>query len=142
MPLRPWKTKSSREVYRNRWMSVREDLAEMPDGRETIYGVITTGECVGVLPFLDASTVVMTRQYRYVSRRLAFEMPTGAMHEGESREAAALVKDFRGFRAVNGVELKVRRGAVHALIGPNGAGKTTVFNLLTKFLEPTSGRIS
>lgn len=57
-------------------------------------------------------------------------------------EAAALVKEFRGFRAVNGVELKVRRGAVHALIGPNGAGKTTVFNLLTKFLEPTSGRIS
>lgn len=56
-------------------------------------------------------------------------------------ETAALSKDFRGFRAVNGVDLKVRRGAVHALIGPNGAGKTTVFNLLTKFLEPTAGRI-
>lgn len=56
-------------------------------------------------------------------------------------ETAGLVKDFRGFRAVNGVDLAVRRGTVHALIGPNGAGKTTVFNLLTKFLEPTAGRI-
>jgi len=52
-----------------------------------------------------------------------------------------LKKEFRGFVAVNGVDLRVRRGAIHALIGPNGAGKTTVFNLLTKFLEPTAGRI-
>ncbi|MFC4352510.1 ABC transporter ATP-binding protein [Fodinicurvata halophila] len=56
-------------------------------------------------------------------------------------EAEGLTKQFRGFYAVNGVNLKVRRGSIHALIGPNGAGKTTVFNLLTKFLEPTSGRI-
>ncbi|MBL8490019.1 MAG: ABC transporter ATP-binding protein, partial [Rhodocyclaceae bacterium] len=48
---------------------------------------------------------------------------------------------FKGFVAVNGVDLKVRRGHIHALIGPNGAGKTTCFNLLTKFLEPTSGSI-
>ena len=53
-----------------------------------------------------------------------------------------LVKDFKGFTAVNEVSLKVRRGSIHALIGPNGAGKTTVFNLLTKFLIPSSGRIS
>jgi len=39
------------------------------------------------------------------------------------------------------VNLKIRRGAIHALIGPNGAGKTTCFNLLTKFLEPTRGSI-
>ena len=56
-------------------------------------------------------------------------------------ETHALVREFRGFVAVNGVDLKVRRGEIHALIGPNGAGKTTVFNLLTKFLTPTSGRI-
>ena len=54
---------------------------------------------------------------------------------------SGLTKEFRGFSAVNGVDLTVRRGTIHALIGPNGAGKTTVFNLLTKFLEPTSGRI-
>src|SRR5262245_60907780 len=56
-------------------------------------------------------------------------------------ETQGLTKEFRGFVAVNGVDLKVRRGTIHALIGPNGAGKTTCFNLLTKFLIPTSGRI-
>jgi branched-chain amino acid transport system ATP-binding protein len=54
---------------------------------------------------------------------------------------SGLSKDFRGFAAVSGVDLRVRRGTIHALIGPNGAGKTTVFNLLTKFLEPSAGRI-
>jgi branched-chain amino acid transport system ATP-binding protein len=52
-----------------------------------------------------------------------------------------LSKAFKGFVAVAGVDLTVQRGTIHALIGPNGAGKTTVFNLLTKFLVPTSGRI-
>ena len=56
-------------------------------------------------------------------------------------ETRDLVREFKGFVAVNGVNLKVHRGHIHALIGPNGAGKTTVFNLLTKFLIPTSGRI-
>lgn len=56
-------------------------------------------------------------------------------------DARGLRKEFRGYVAVNGVDLDVRRGTIHALIGPNGAGKTTVFNLLTKFLVPTSGRI-
>ena len=52
-----------------------------------------------------------------------------------------LTKEFRGFVAVAGVDLKVRRGTIHALIGPNGAGKTTVFNLLTRFLPATRGKI-
>jgi len=56
-------------------------------------------------------------------------------------EAAGLGKSFRGFHAVKGVNLRVRRGTVHALIGPNGAGKTTCFNLLTRFLPVSSGRI-
>lgn len=56
-------------------------------------------------------------------------------------EATGLVKEFKGFVAVNDVTLKVKRGHIHALIGPNGAGKTTCFNLLTKFLEPTRGSI-
>jgi branched-chain amino acid transport system ATP-binding protein len=56
-------------------------------------------------------------------------------------ETAGLSKEFAGFTAVRGVDLKVRRGTIHALIGPNGAGKTTVFNLLTKFLEPSAGQI-
>ncbi|QHE84702.1 ABC transporter ATP-binding protein [Hydrogenophaga sp. BPS33] len=56
-------------------------------------------------------------------------------------ETRGLVKSFGGFRAVDSVDLSVERGTIHALIGPNGAGKTTCFNLLTKFLEPTSGTI-
>ena len=55
--------------------------------------------------------------------------------------AHGLTKEFAGFVAVGGVDISVRRGTVHALIGPNGAGKTTCFNLLTKFLQPTRGRI-
>jgi branched-chain amino acid transport system ATP-binding protein len=56
-------------------------------------------------------------------------------------ETIGLGKSFKGFSAVTDVNLKVARGAIHALIGPNGAGKTTCFNLLTKFLEPSSGQI-
>jgi branched-chain amino acid transport system ATP-binding protein len=56
-------------------------------------------------------------------------------------ETQGLSKEFLGFCAVQNVDLRVRRGSVHALIGPNGAGKTTVFNLLTRFLQPTAGTI-
>jgi branched-chain amino acid transport system ATP-binding protein len=56
-------------------------------------------------------------------------------------ETEDLTKEFAGFVAVNGVALRVARGTIHALIGPNGAGKTTCFNLLTKFLSPSRGRI-
>ena len=61
-----------------------------------------------------------------------------AEHILETRD---LTKEFKGFVAVENVNLKVRRGSIHALIGPNGAGKTTVFNLLTKFIIPTRGSI-
>lgn len=63
------------------------------------------------------------------------------MSEDIILSTSGLTKEFAGFTAVNGVDLKVRRGSIHALIGPNGAGKTTCFNLLTKFLAPTKGSI-
>ena len=56
-------------------------------------------------------------------------------------ETRNLTKEFKGFTAVSDVNLRVRRGSIHALIGPNGAGKTTCFNLLTKFHAPSSGAI-
>ena len=56
-------------------------------------------------------------------------------------ETRGLTKEFKGFVAVDKVDLRVQRGTIHALIGPNGAGKTTCFNLLTKFLKPTAGQI-
>jgi ADP-ribose pyrophosphatase len=85
----PWEQKSTRQIYQNPWISLREDLVELPDGRTTIYGVVTCGECVGVLPFLDRQTVLMIKQYRYVAKRVTWEMPTGGLHAGEAREEAA-----------------------------------------------------
>ena len=60
---------------------------------------------------------------------------------GTILETIGLRKEFSGFAAVNEVDLRVRRGHIHALIGPNGAGKTTCFNLLSKFLQPSAGTI-
>lgn len=85
----PWQTRSSRVVYQNPWIRVDEDQVQLPDGRTTLYGVVRCGECVGVLPFLDAETVVLIRQYRYVARGVYWEMPTGGVHPGEGLEAAA-----------------------------------------------------
>ena len=84
----PWRRLTTRPVYENRWIRVREDQVALPDGRTTIYGVVECGGCVGVLPFLDASTVVLVGQYRYVFGGFFWEMPTGGMKPGESEEAA------------------------------------------------------
>lgn len=90
MPPKLWKTLSSRLVYENPWTRVREDIAEMPNGKTTIYGVIECGDCVGVLPFVDDNHVVMVRQYRYVfGENHRWEMPTGGVKPGESLEEAA-----------------------------------------------------
>jgi branched-chain amino acid transport system ATP-binding protein len=66
---------------------------------------------------------------------------TGTVADDTILATQGLTKEFKGFVAVKGVDLTVRRGTIHALIGPNGAGKTTCFNLLTHFLTPTRGRI-
>lgn len=90
MPPRAWRTLSSRLVYENPWTRVREDIAEMPNGKTTVYGVIEIGDCVGVLPFLDDDHVVMVRQYRYVfGEDHRWEMPTGGVKPGETLEEAA-----------------------------------------------------
>jgi ADP-ribose pyrophosphatase len=85
----PWQTRSSRPVYENHWIKLREDVALLPDGRTTIYGVVDCAECVGVLPFVDADTVLLVGQYRYVAQGFYWEIPTGGMHPGESPEQAA-----------------------------------------------------
>lgn len=85
----PWQTLSSRQIYTNPWLSLREDRVLLPDRRTTVYGVVTCGQCVGVLPFIDANTVLLIKQYRYVSRRVTWEMPTGGVHSEETVEEAA-----------------------------------------------------
>lgn len=90
MPPKPWKTLSSRQVYQNPWTRLREDIAEMPNGKTTIYGVVECGECVGVLPFIDNQHVVLVRQYRYVfGENSRWEMPTGGVKSGETLIEAA-----------------------------------------------------
>lgn len=85
MKPRRWITLSSRPIYANPWMSLREDVAQMPDGGTTIYGVVTFGDCVGVVPFVDDDNVLLVRQYRYVQgENHRWEIPTGGVHEGES----------------------------------------------------------
>jgi len=89
LPL-PWKTLTTREIYRNPWIRLREDLVEMPNGRTTIYGVCEMNACVGVLPFLDDEHVVMVRQYRHVfGESHRWEMPTGGCKPGEPPAAGA-----------------------------------------------------
>jgi ADP-ribose pyrophosphatase len=84
----PWRTVSTRQVYANPWIRLREDVAEMPDGRTTLYGVVECRPCVGVLPFLDERTVVLVGQYRYVAGDFFWEMPTGGIKPGETEEDA------------------------------------------------------
>jgi ADP-ribose pyrophosphatase len=97
-----WKTLKSREVYKNPWMSLREDIVEMPDRRRTIYGVVTFGECVGVVPFVDDNHIILVRQYRYVQgENHRWEIPTGGVNEEESIEQAAQreLAEEAGYRA-------------------------------------------
>lgn len=110
MPPKAWKTLSSREIYHNKWMRLREDLAEMPDGRTTIYGVCSFGQCVGVLPFIDDEHVVLVRQYRYVQHEdFRWEMPTGGIKAGESPEQAAQreLSEEAGYKAARLLPINV-----------------------------------
>jgi len=88
-PRTPWRRTSTRPVYDNPWISVREDTVELPDGRTTVYGVVHCNECVGILPFLDRDTVLLVGQYRYVAGDFFWEMPTGGQHAGETATEAA-----------------------------------------------------
>src|ERR1044071_2021144 len=85
----PWKTVSTRPIYANAWMRVREDIAELPDGRHTIYGVVESKPAVGVLPFLDDESIVLVGQYRYVFGSFSWGSPTGAHERGETEREAA-----------------------------------------------------
>ncbi len=84
-----WKTRSLRGAYQNRWMNVTERVVTLPSGHVTLYGVVETAACVGVLPVLPNGDVLLVRQFRYVARRFTWEMPTGGVHAHESLAEAA-----------------------------------------------------
>jgi branched-chain amino acid transport system ATP-binding protein len=71
---------------------------------------------------------------RGAETRYSFEVPIALAAKGVARS-------FRGFRALDGVDLTVEEGEIHAILGPNGAGKTTLFNCLSGVLQPTEGSV-
>ena len=103
MKPKPWKTLSSRPVYENRWMQLREDVAEMPNGRTTIYGVVTFGDCVGVVPFVDADAGPPGPPVplRAGARTIAGRSPPAGSRQGETLEEAAQreLAEEAGYRA-------------------------------------------
>ena len=84
MQRNPWKTKSSRVVYENPWVRVREDEVIRPDGRPGIYGVIEIRPSVGVVAMNEKNEVVLVGQWRYSVNRYSWEIPRGGSHSGET----------------------------------------------------------
>jgi 8-oxo-dGTP pyrophosphatase MutT (NUDIX family) len=85
----PWTTQSSRVVYDNPWITVREDAVVRPDGADGIYGVITTRVATGVVAVTDDDRVVLVGQWRYPLRRYSWEIVEGGTDDGETPEQAA-----------------------------------------------------
>jgi len=84
VPDNPWKTKSSRVVYENAWISVREDEVIRPDGNPGIYGVVYIRPSIGVVAMSDRDEVVLVGQWRYSVNRYSWEVPRGGSHPGEA----------------------------------------------------------
>ena len=88
-PAQPWSARDRREVYRNPWLRLEEHVVDLPNGANTLYGIVHCSPCVGMLPFVDADTVLLVGQWRYIIGRGTWEMPTGANHPDETPEQAA-----------------------------------------------------
>ncbi len=80
----PWKTHSSRIVYKNAWIRVREDEVTRPDGGAGIYGVIEIRPSIGVVALNDRDEIVLVGQWRYPHNRYSWEIPRGGSHVGET----------------------------------------------------------
>lgn len=97
----PWRTLSTREVYDNNWIKVREDEVIRPDGELGIYGVVHYKNiAVGVLA-VEGDSIYLVGQYRYVLDRYSWEIPEGGCAEGEDILCAARreLEEETGLRA-------------------------------------------
>jgi 8-oxo-dGTP pyrophosphatase MutT (NUDIX family) len=83
VPDNPWRTKSSKIVYENAWIRVREDQVTRPDGGPGIYGVIEIRPSVGVVAINDRDEIALVGQWRYAVNRYSWEVPRGGSHFGE-----------------------------------------------------------
>ena len=96
-----WHRLSRRQIFQSRFLTLHGDRVRTPTGGEADYGVVETGHCVGVLPFVDADNVLMVRQHRYIAGRFTWEMPTGGVDGEEPVEHAAQreLAEEAGYRA-------------------------------------------
>jgi 8-oxo-dGTP pyrophosphatase MutT (NUDIX family) len=85
----PWRTVGSRTVYRNPWLSVREDRVIRPDGTDGIYGVVEIAPSCGIVAIGDDGRIALVGQWRYVHGRFSLEIPTGGSEAGETPLDAA-----------------------------------------------------
>jgi 8-oxo-dGTP pyrophosphatase MutT (NUDIX family) len=91
----PWTTNSSRVVYQNTWISVREDHVIRPDGNPGIYGVVDMRPSIGVLAMNDRDEVVLAGQWRYALNRYSWEIPRGGSHPGETDMLAVAQRELK-----------------------------------------------
>jgi 8-oxo-dGTP pyrophosphatase MutT (NUDIX family) len=86
----PWTTNSTRLVYENPWIKVREDKVIQPDGKPGIYGVVQfKNTAIGVLPIDEEGKICLVGQYRYAIESYSWEIPEGGCVEGEDHLDAA-----------------------------------------------------
>jgi ADP-ribose pyrophosphatase len=85
------KTLSSREVYRNRWMSVREDQIERPDGSHGIYSVVDKPTAACIIP-IDGDHIYLIEQYRYPVKKRYLEFPAGAWEDNPGADPLELAR--------------------------------------------------
>ena len=80
----PWRTLSSRTVYRNPWLTLREDKVIRPDGKEGVYSVVEMLPSCGIVAINENNQIALVGQWRYVHNKYSLEIPTGGSEQGET----------------------------------------------------------
>lgn len=117
----PWTVTSSRTVYKNPWISVKEDRVIRPDGKDGIFGVVEMKTGVTILPIDDEGNVYLTKEYHYAVERETIEAISGGINKDESKEDAAKreLKEETGITANEWIDLGVIDPFTNVIVSPN-----------------------